>query len=226
MTQREWWGRGTRAAAVPIGVAEISAKHLHTRGAARPRHTGRSQRRRLADLHHHQRATEPRWQYTVIGQVTSGDGRGDQAEGRGRDQEHHREGRARNLDPTCHLTLGHRHRFEIHRVPAIPCLRDHQRGASGGVSAHRALRFSAHSRHGVGVSSTCSSAHATFPPGGPDFVRIPCVRLLVVSALFALSAGCGRWTRQARFCSAEYPGTESEFTAIDLAERRSKSGDP
>jgi hypothetical protein len=44
------------------------------------------------------------------------------------------------------------------------------------------------------------------------------VRLLVVSALFALSAGCGRWTRQDEILLARnIQGTESGFTAIDLA---------
>ena len=41
MTKREWWGRGDRAGSgTPVGVAEISKKHLHTRGAVAMAHAG------------------------------------------------------------------------------------------------------------------------------------------------------------------------------------------
>jgi len=41
MTRREWWGRGDRAGSgTPVGAAEISKKHLHTRGAVAMAHSG------------------------------------------------------------------------------------------------------------------------------------------------------------------------------------------
>jgi cyclophilin family peptidyl-prolyl cis-trans isomerase len=41
MTKKEWWGRGDRAGSgTPVGVAEISKKHLHTRGAVAMAHAG------------------------------------------------------------------------------------------------------------------------------------------------------------------------------------------
>jgi peptidyl-prolyl cis-trans isomerase B (cyclophilin B) len=41
MTKREWWGRGDRAGSgTPVGVAEISKKHLHTQGAVAMAHAG------------------------------------------------------------------------------------------------------------------------------------------------------------------------------------------
>ena len=41
MTLREWWGRGDRAGSgTPVGTAEISKKHFHTRGAVAMAHSG------------------------------------------------------------------------------------------------------------------------------------------------------------------------------------------
>lgn len=41
MTKREWWGRGDAAGSGrPVGVAEISKKHLHVRGAVAMAHAG------------------------------------------------------------------------------------------------------------------------------------------------------------------------------------------
>ena len=41
MTKREWWGRGDAAGSGrPVGVAELSKKHLHTRGAVAMAHSG------------------------------------------------------------------------------------------------------------------------------------------------------------------------------------------
>lgn len=41
MTKKEWWGRGDAAGSGrPIGVAEISKKHLHVRGAVAMAHDG------------------------------------------------------------------------------------------------------------------------------------------------------------------------------------------
>jgi peptidylprolyl isomerase len=73
MTQREWWGRGTEGGSgTPIGVAEISAKHLHTRGAVGLAHMGDP---RGADSQIYiTTSARPNLdgKYTVIGQVTSG----------------------------------------------------------------------------------------------------------------------------------------------------------
>jgi peptidylprolyl isomerase len=73
MTLREWWGRGPRSGSgVPIGTAEISKKHLHTRGALGLAHPGDATAadsqmyiatRALPNLD---------GKYTVIGQVTTG----------------------------------------------------------------------------------------------------------------------------------------------------------
>jgi peptidyl-prolyl cis-trans isomerase B (cyclophilin B) len=41
MTRREWWGRGDAAGSGrPVGVAELSKKHLHGRGAVAMAHSG------------------------------------------------------------------------------------------------------------------------------------------------------------------------------------------
>jgi cyclophilin family peptidyl-prolyl cis-trans isomerase len=41
MTRKEWWGRGDAAGSGrPVGVAEISKKHLHGRGAVAMAHDG------------------------------------------------------------------------------------------------------------------------------------------------------------------------------------------
>jgi peptidyl-prolyl cis-trans isomerase B (cyclophilin B) len=41
MTKREWWGRGDAAGSGrPVGVAEISKKHLHVKGAVAMAHAG------------------------------------------------------------------------------------------------------------------------------------------------------------------------------------------
>jgi peptidylprolyl isomerase len=73
MTQREWWGRGTEGGSgTPIGVAEISKKHLHTRGAVGLAHMGDP---RGADSQIYiTTSARPNLdgKYTVIGQVTSG----------------------------------------------------------------------------------------------------------------------------------------------------------
>jgi peptidylprolyl isomerase len=73
MTLREWWGRGSEGGSgSPIGVAEISKKHLHTRGAVGLAHTGDP---KGADSQIYI-TTRPMpsldGKYTVIGQVTSG----------------------------------------------------------------------------------------------------------------------------------------------------------
>jgi len=73
MTQREWWGRGTEGGSgTPIGVAEISKKHLHTRGAVGLAHMGDP---KGADSQIYiTTSARPNLdgKYTVIGQVTSG----------------------------------------------------------------------------------------------------------------------------------------------------------
>ena len=73
MTQREWWGRGTEGGSgTPIGVAEISKKHLHTRGAVGLAHMGDP---RGADSQIYiTTSARPNLdgKYTVIGQVTAG----------------------------------------------------------------------------------------------------------------------------------------------------------
>ena len=73
MTQREWWGRGTEGGSgTPIGVAEISKKHLHTKGAVGLAHMGDP---RGADSQIYiTTSARPNLdgKYTVIGQVTSG----------------------------------------------------------------------------------------------------------------------------------------------------------
>ena len=73
MTLREWWGRGPRSGSGEvIGKAEISKKHLHTRGAVGLAHPGDATAadsqmyittRALPNLD---------GKYAVIGQVTSG----------------------------------------------------------------------------------------------------------------------------------------------------------
>ena len=41
MSKREWWGRGDFAGSgTPVGIAEISKKHLHVRGAVAMAHPG------------------------------------------------------------------------------------------------------------------------------------------------------------------------------------------
>jgi peptidylprolyl isomerase len=73
MTQREWWGRGTEGGSgTPIGVAEISKKHLHTKGAVGLAHMGDP---KYADSQIYiTTSARPNLdgKYTVIGQVTSG----------------------------------------------------------------------------------------------------------------------------------------------------------
>jgi peptidylprolyl isomerase len=73
MTLRGWWGRGPNSGSGnPIGVAEISKKHLHVKGAVGLAHPGDP---RAADSQMYI-VTRPMptldGKYTVIGQVTSG----------------------------------------------------------------------------------------------------------------------------------------------------------
>lgn len=73
MTLREWWGRGSEGGSGnPIGVAEISKKHLHIRGAVGLAHTG-DPRGADSQIYITTRAMPSLdGKYTVIGQVTSG----------------------------------------------------------------------------------------------------------------------------------------------------------
>jgi peptidylprolyl isomerase len=73
MTMREWWGRGSEGGSgSPIGVAEISNKHLHTRGAVGLAHMG-DPRGADSQIYITTRAMPTLdGKYTVIGQVTSG----------------------------------------------------------------------------------------------------------------------------------------------------------
>jgi cyclophilin family peptidyl-prolyl cis-trans isomerase len=73
MTKREWWGRGDFAGSgKALGVAEISKKHLHVRGAVALAHPGNP-----ADADSQiyvALAAQPKLngKYAVIGRVTSG----------------------------------------------------------------------------------------------------------------------------------------------------------
>jgi cyclophilin family peptidyl-prolyl cis-trans isomerase len=73
MTRREWWGRGDFAGSGrTIGVAEISKKHLHVRGAVALAHPGNPAE---ADSQMYVAlAAQPKLngKYAVIGRVTSG----------------------------------------------------------------------------------------------------------------------------------------------------------
>jgi peptidylprolyl isomerase len=73
MTLREWWGRGSEGGSgSPIGVAEISKKHLHTRGALALAHAG-DPKSADSQMYITTRALPNLdGKYTVIGQVTSG----------------------------------------------------------------------------------------------------------------------------------------------------------
>ncbi len=73
MTRREWWGRGdSSGSGKPIGIAEISKKHLHVRGAVALAHPGNPAE---ADSQLYVAlAAQPKLngKYAVIGRVTSG----------------------------------------------------------------------------------------------------------------------------------------------------------
>jgi peptidylprolyl isomerase len=73
MTLKSWWGRGAQSGSgSPIGVAEISKKHLHTRGAVGLAHPG-DPRAADSQMYITTRALPNLdGKYTVIGQVTSG----------------------------------------------------------------------------------------------------------------------------------------------------------
>ncbi len=73
MTLRDWWGRGPKSGSGnPIGVAEISKKHLHTRGALGLAHAG-DPKSADSQMYITTRAMPSLdGKYTVIGQVTSG----------------------------------------------------------------------------------------------------------------------------------------------------------
>jgi peptidyl-prolyl cis-trans isomerase B (cyclophilin B) len=73
MTKREWWGRGDAAGSGrPVGVAEISKKHLHVKGAVAMAHAGNPAG---ADAQFYVTlAPQPRLngQYAVFGRVIEG----------------------------------------------------------------------------------------------------------------------------------------------------------
>jgi peptidylprolyl isomerase len=73
MSKREWWGRGDFAGSgAPVGTAEISKKHLHTRYAVGLAHPGDAT---LGDAQFYiMLAPAPRLdgKYTVFGKVISG----------------------------------------------------------------------------------------------------------------------------------------------------------
>ena len=73
MTLRDWWGRGPKSGSGnPIGVAEISKKHLHTKGALGLAHAG-DPKSADSQMYITTRALPNLdGKYTVIGQVTSG----------------------------------------------------------------------------------------------------------------------------------------------------------
>jgi cyclophilin family peptidyl-prolyl cis-trans isomerase len=73
MTLRDWWGRGPKSGSGnPIGVAEISKKHLHARGALGLAHAG-DPKSADSQMYITTRAMPSLdGKYTVIGQVTSG----------------------------------------------------------------------------------------------------------------------------------------------------------
>src|SRR5262249_51240544 len=73
MTLKSWWGRGPQSGSgSPIGVAEISKKHLHTRGAVGLAHPG-DPRAADSQMYITTRALPNLdGKYAVIGQVTSG----------------------------------------------------------------------------------------------------------------------------------------------------------
>jgi len=73
MSKREWWGRGDFAGSgTPVGVAEISKKHLHVRGAVAMAHPGNPAE---ADAQFYITLTaQPKLdgKYAVFGRVISG----------------------------------------------------------------------------------------------------------------------------------------------------------
>ena len=73
MSRREWWGRGDFAGSgTPVGVAEISKKHLHVRGAVAMAHPGNPAE---ADAQFYITLTaQPKLdgKYAVFGRVISG----------------------------------------------------------------------------------------------------------------------------------------------------------
>ncbi len=73
MSKREWWGRGDFAGSgTPVGVAEISKKHLHVRGAVAMAHPGNPAE---ADAQFYITPTaQPKLdgKYAVFGRVISG----------------------------------------------------------------------------------------------------------------------------------------------------------
>ncbi|HXE81255.1 MAG TPA: peptidylprolyl isomerase [Vicinamibacterales bacterium] len=73
MTKKEWWGRGDRAGSgKPVGVAEISKKHLHVKGAVAMAHDGNPAN---ADSQFYiTLAAQPKLngKYAVIGRVIEG----------------------------------------------------------------------------------------------------------------------------------------------------------
>jgi peptidylprolyl isomerase len=73
MTLKEWWGKGPKSGSGnPIGVGEISKKHLHAKGAVGLAHPG-DPRAADSQIYITTRAMPTLdGKYTVIGQVTSG----------------------------------------------------------------------------------------------------------------------------------------------------------
>jgi peptidyl-prolyl cis-trans isomerase B (cyclophilin B) len=73
MSKREWWGRGDfSGSGTPVGVAEISKKHLHVRGAVAMAHPGNAS---LADAQFYIALTpQPKLdgKYAVFGRVIAG----------------------------------------------------------------------------------------------------------------------------------------------------------
>ena len=73
MSKREWWGRGDFAGSgTPVGIAEISKKHLHVRGAVAMAHPGNPAE---ADAQFYITLTaQPKLdgKYAVFGRVISG----------------------------------------------------------------------------------------------------------------------------------------------------------
>ena len=73
VSKREWWGRGDFAGSgTPVGVAEISKKHLHVRGAVAMAHPGNPSE---ADAQFYITLTaQPKLdgKYAVIGRVITG----------------------------------------------------------------------------------------------------------------------------------------------------------
>jgi cyclophilin family peptidyl-prolyl cis-trans isomerase len=73
MSKREWWGRGDfSGSGTPVGVAEISKKHLHVRGAVAMAHPGNPA---LADAQFYiTLSPQPKLdgKYSVFGRVING----------------------------------------------------------------------------------------------------------------------------------------------------------